>query len=288
MHIDSDSLNVVVGGDSRGERQLIPYSIESNTGFNTINICVDAGEIVSLSYALDAYDTYNNVYIISASSWQINDGANATGYLSQKCFQKLTLREKLIIYQKNIFELFRLESSLIRLKMKYFLSKNSEKEDFFYDEEIITEFGFLGIEDTLKIDHEFLGTLINSHNWYNDLNNNGVRWRIFKEAFNKLGEKDALIIFYQPPVSPIWKEKTRNTVISRAEEEYSKKLDSLCSQYENIVFYDFYNNDINSLGNIMYYDYQHLNRNGAEIFSELFSDIINREIKARTHDNVYN
>jgi hypothetical protein len=115
-----------------------------------------------------------------------------------------------------------------------------------------------------------------------------VRWRLFKEAIDVLSKKKSLMIFYQPPVSPIWKEKTRNTDISRAEEEFSQKMDSLSHQYENIVFYDFYNNDIKSLGNNMYYDYQHLNRNGAEIFSEIFSDIVNREIKERAHNNVIN
>ena len=229
-----------------------------------------------------------NVYIISASSWQINDGANAIGYVSQKCFQQLTLLEKFNIYQNEISEFFRLETTLIRIEIKYLLSNISENEEFFYDDEIISESGFLGINDTLTIDHEYLNTLLNSHAWYKNLNNNGGRWRIFKEAFNKLSEKDALIIFYQPPVSPIWKEKTRNTVISKTEEEYSNKLDSLCNQYENIVFYDFYNNDINSLGNNMYYDYQHLNRNGAEVFSELFADIITKEINARSQSNTYN
>ena len=63
LHIDSDSLNIVIGGDSRGERQLIPYSIESKTGYNSINISVTAGEIVSTAYALDVYSAHNNVYI---------------------------------------------------------------------------------------------------------------------------------------------------------------------------------------------------------------------------------
>jgi hypothetical protein len=127
LQLEDNTLNIVVGGDSRGERQLIPDVIKSNTGHNTINVCVDAGEVVTLSYALDTYDNYNNVYILSASSWQINDGANAAGYVSQKCFQKLTPQEKLTIYQNKLFELFRMESTLIRLELRYLLNDNSEK-----------------------------------------------------------------------------------------------------------------------------------------------------------------
>ena len=285
---DSDALNIVVCGDSRGERQLMPAVIESNTGINTINIAVDAGEVVSLIYALDSYDSYDNVYVLSASSWQINDGANDKGYLSQKCFQQLTLAEKLSIYQNNLFELVRMESGLIRLEMKYFLNKYPVKEELSYEEEVLKEDGFRGIDYTLNVEKEHLANLLQTHSWYKNLTNDNVRWRLFKEAMNVLGEKNAFIIVCQPPASPIWKEKTKNTVISKAEEEFSKKMDSICHQFTNIVFYDFYTNDIDLLDNSMYYDYQHLNRKGAEIFSKIFSDSINRELLVRMHDKVNN
>lgn len=280
LSIDSSRLNIIIAGDSRGERHIIPGVIESNTAYNAVNISVTAGDIVSASYAIDSYDSENNVYVISASSWQINDGAISPGYLSLKCFQKLTLIEKIQLYRDNISWLFHLETSLIgEVVESFFQARDGTIGD--YDASIINNQGFLGIDDTLKVDKMEIVELIETHAWYRNLKNNGARWRIFKEAFQKLANSGSLILIVQPPASPTWKEMTSNTVIGKAEEEYSFKLDSLCNKYENVIFYDFYTNEIEVLEDRLFYDYQHLNTEGASIFSELFSELISEEIASR-------
>ena len=64
---------------------------------------------------------------------------------------------------------------------------------------------------------------------------------------------------------------TSTLFIDVAEQEYSKKVKSEVEKYKNIVFIDFYNNDIPVLTDSMYYDVQHLNRKGAEVFSTFLS-----------------
>ena len=280
---DTNNINIIVAGDSRGERQLIPQVIKSITDINSINIAVSSGDLTSTVHALSAFSD-SNIFIISASSWQINDGSVDYGYLSMKSFQQLTILEQFDIYRYNIAKLTKMYIEIL----KSALDKIIVNEDkYYYDEKIIREYGFLGIEDTIKVDTAQIASLLLSHAWYKNLNSNGSRWRVFNESFKKLDDRKALVIIYQPPVSPIWKEKIKNTVIDQFEKEYSKRLDSLCDMSDNIVFYDFYAQNLRQIDNSMYYDVQHLNRNGAEIFSNILSNIVMDEIKARTNDIGY-
>jgi hypothetical protein len=277
------SNNIIIAGDSRAERQLIPRIFKSTTGINSVNIAVSAGDLASTVPALTAFSD-SNIFIISASSWQINDGSIDYGYLSNKCFQQFTLLEKIKTFRYEINGLIEMYSDLFKSTFNRF---KDDQDKHYYNEKIIQEYGFFGIEDTLKIDTSNITNHLSSHAWYKKINSHGSRWRIFLESFEQLDYRNSLVIIYQPPVSPIWKEKTKNTLIGHFEKEYSKRLDSLCNKSDNIVFYDFYSQDITLLNNAKYYDYQHLNRNGAEIFSEIFSEKVICEINARTHNNVF-
>lgn len=277
----NNSHNIIIAGDSRAERQLIPQIVKSITGINSLNIAVSAGDLALTVPALTAYSD-SSIFIISASSWQVNDGAIDPGYLSIKCFQQMTLPEKIQIYKYEPNELVMMYIKLLKSTLNKF---RDSQDKYFYKENIIQELGFLAIEDTLSTNRADISNFINSHSWYKNLNSHAIRYQIFVENLDRLAARNSLIIIYQPPISPIWKEKTKNTSIDFFEKEYSKILTALCSKYDNVVFYDFYAQDIYQLNNSMYYDYQHLNRNGAEIFSKLFSEKINAEIKAYKQQN---
>ncbi|MCB9427108.1 MAG: hypothetical protein H6584_08820 [Flavobacteriales bacterium] len=265
----SDSLNIIVAGDSRAERQLIPKIIKTHTGINSINVAVSAGDLALTVPALSAYSD-SDVFVISASSWQINDGAIDHGYLSYKCFQQIGLVDKIKLYRNDTKELLNMYAGLFTYVLRHlFLDSN-----YSYDEEVIKEEGFMGIQSVLKVNMKEVTHLIGSHSWYKNINSKGCRFQVLIESLNRLDEKGSLVFIYQPPVSPIWKEQTKNTEIGMFEKEYSKKLDSLCAKSDNIIFYDFYSTDISQLKNEMYYDYQHLNRKGAEVFSKLISEKI--------------
>jgi hypothetical protein len=273
----TDSVNIIVAGDSRAQRQLIPKVIKSITGINSINIATSSGDLVSTVPSLSAYND-KNIFIISASSWQINDGAIDHGYLSDKCFQQLTLHEKVSIYGNDVKEIIWCYFDLIKLILK--------KDKYHYNDKTIKEDGFYGVDDTLKIDPNHFTDFINAHSWYKKINTNGIREKIFSKSLEKLKERNSLIIIYQPPVSSYFKENIKNTAIDKFEKEYSKKLAKLCSKSDNIVFYDFYNKDISILDNTMFYDHQHLNRNGAKVFSKIVSEKVISELKSRMNKNI--
>lgn len=287
LPLNKDSVNVVIAGDSRAERSLIPGIIKLKTGYTSINIAVNNGDLISFAYAVKKHycNVSNIVFVISASSFHINDGAIDPYYLSLKCFQKMTIKEKIKIYKGDIVELLRMEQSLIKHGIWHLCKYRADGAGSDYDEDVIKESGYRGITGTLQSKDFKYNQKFENHPWYKKIDIDGARWRIFRDAFDMLGKMNNLFIIYQPPVSPIWKKIIRNSYVEDTEKKYSDKLKLLSEKYNNIVFYDFYTNDIKELDNSMYYDYQHLNRTGAAVFSGILSDIIVIETAQRMNKN---
>ncbi len=271
LKIDTSKVNIVVAGDSRAERQLIPEVISKNTGFKVINIGASSCDLATVVAAIKKY--YNNnpkiFFVISASSWQINDGANDPGYLSLKCFQKFKTTEKLILYRNELPEMGRMQTRLF----EQFTKKVFNKKDVMSDKlKTNKELGFYGIEGLFKVKSKnLLREEFAYHPWYKNVSNNGSRWNIFQESLAEIKKMNSFFLIYQPPISQYWRTSTANSFIDKAEVEYSRKLSNEVQGSKNIEFLDFYNNEIAELNDSMYYDYQHLNRKGAETFSTLIS-----------------
>lgn len=281
LKIDTTKITIVIAGDSRAERQLVPKTIMANTGINTINIATTSCDLVTFVSAIKKkYASASNIiFIISASSWQINDGATDLGYLSMKAFQQLSLLQKFMIYKNNLSEMIRMYKSLILSGIKYCFYRLLHKKNginFSKDDNIIKNLGFYEIKGSLNSQSDSINLMnkIMHHPWYKNINNNGVRWLIFQKALFEIGNMKSLFIIYQPPISDYWRVNTENSFIDRAEIEYSKKLSAEIKKYRNVIFFDFYNNGISALNDNMYYDPQHLNGQGAEEFSIVFSQKI--------------
>ncbi len=278
LEIDSSNVNIIIAGDSRAERQLIPKMIESVTGLNTINISNSSCDLVTAQDLIEKY--YSNgkfIFVISASSWQINDGSIIPGYLSDKCFEKLTFMEKRRIYKNNVPELFRLYVNMARNNIKTLIPKKVVRSR---SAKSIPEYGYVGFDGNITyMKSSFdIEQYFNRHGWYKDCKLDGARLRVFKDALKKISKMKYHFIIYQPPVSPYWKRITKNTFIDSAEIEYSGKLKKLVSQYDNIDFYDFYLQEDIELNDSMYYEYQHLNRKGSKVFSNKIAEIIKKYI----------
>src|SRR5947208_777529 len=73
----TDETEVIVGGDSRAERQVVPAVIEARTGWRTANVATTADDLVTFSNALKRHGipAAGRMLIVSASSFQVNDGA---------------------------------------------------------------------------------------------------------------------------------------------------------------------------------------------------------------------
>jgi hypothetical protein len=271
LKIDTAKTNIIIAGDSRAERQLIPEIIKNITGINAINIATSSCDLVTLVSAIKKKYQYCSkiIFVISASSWQVNDGAIDPGYLSLQCFHKLNIREKFVMYRNSLPEMKLLQARLLYDFIKKVLHIGNKLD---YDVKVISELGFYGVEGKFKVQTKnILEKTFVSHPWYKNNNNNGVRWTIFLKSLREIGNMNSFFIIYQPPISAYWRINTAKSFIDIAESEYSKKLAIEIQDSKNIEFYDFYSNEISTLNDSMYYDYQHLNRQGAEVFSVLLS-----------------
>ncbi|HHH50536.1 MAG TPA: hypothetical protein ENK52_06125 [Saprospiraceae bacterium] len=277
LKIDTSKTTVIIAGDSRGERQLIPKIISRHTGFDVINIAVSSGELISTIRSIKKhYSSPKLIFVISASSWQINDGAIDPGYLSLNCFQKLSKTERIQLFANNTFEYIRLTKILFARYKNKLLSNTYTIHSARYDEETIKRRGFYSTKGqftpkTSKLKEE---VFLRSHPWYKNMAYDGARWRVFQAAFEEMANCDFRFFIIQSPVSSYWKKITSNTDVEKMETDYTDRLYHLAEQYNNVELLDFYNNDIKALDDSLYFDYQHLNENGAIIFSKIVAEII--------------
>lgn len=265
--------NIVIAGDSRAKRQLIPEIITAKTGVYSVNAGTDSGDLITVSNTLGHYDSIDAdiTYVISAGSWQINDGALDKGYLSLKCFQQFTFPEKVQLFFTNSSEWFRLEKLLFKRSLKFVRGNLPSQQKTL---KVPEHLGFKPVDDTLNLPLEELDRISRSHPWYKDPNQNNARLRVFKKALEKLAARKEQVIIYHAPVAPVWKSFTRETEIDKAEKNFGKVLKQLCENYDNLHFYDFYEEMNPGFDDNAFYDMQHLNREGAKVFSEKTAEIL--------------
>jgi hypothetical protein len=266
---------IIIAGDSRAERQIVPAIVTSRTGRNAANIATTSCDLISLYNALKEHKLLaeRNALIVSTSIFQINDGAVDTGYLSTACLLNMSLLEKLSVYRDDLGEL------LIRLIKASFQEKVESR--YSIADGIIAEKGFNGIKGEIHLPFKILlDPEKTNHSWYKKLSLHGVRWRIFSQTLEKMAASPTRIYIYLPPISPAWRIYSADTFIDRGEREFGDMLSKAIKRYPNIRFLDFYTDPDSRLGNEMYYDGYHLNRTGAALFTEILMEKIGADLRA--------
>ncbi len=275
MHaLIKDDTRIVIAGDSRAERQLVPAIIEERTGLKTANVARASCDLITLYNALKSHDLLGKKYvlIVSASFFQVNDGAIDRGYVSTACTVNMTLKEKLFVYRNSLRSLW------LDMVEVAFGKKSGDAGGI--DDSRLRNQGFLGVEGAIK---QPLTVVLDpertDHPWYKNISIRGARWRIFRETLAKLERTGYRIYIYQSPVSPVWYRYTKGTFIDRSETAYSEMLRSLLAGHRDAGFLDYYGEPAPGLGDDMYYDIQHLNRTGATAFTNRMMDRIGGDIR---------
>ncbi len=260
---------VIIGGDSRAEGQIVPAVIEARTGSLAANVATAAQDLVTLSNALARHEISGagRVLIVSASLFQVNDGAIDVGYLSTACLLNMTTRERARIY------LDRLGSPWSPLAFKF--TEDPPAEVPF---ERLREQGFVAIDKRLSL--PLPKVLLNAHPWYRKVSLDGARWRLFQDALERLVAAGFRIYVLLPPVSPAWRAYTAGTFVDAAEREYAAMLSSATRKHPRVTFLDFYSTPDPRLGDDKFADIQHLNRGGAELFTGILMYRIGDDIVA--------
>ena len=266
---------IVLAGDSRAERQLIPRLISEKVGVKCVNLGVSSGELISFLPYLKLFNPDSTFFVFSVSSFQINDKVISPGYLSLDAYNAFNFFERCYLYRSNIHELLKMEQQLIKYTFNSlfrrghnFYIPNKEKKM------MILNLGYLKRDCELK--RNYLNSLFrkNRHIWYKDVYLYGNKLKLFKNAINIIAARGYKGIFYQPPICPSWKKIIKNSKIDRTEINFSNILRQCTKKKKNLYFFDFYSNPLIIFSDTMFCDAQHLNTQGAIPFSNLISELI--------------
>lgn len=264
-----DEYQLIIGGDSRAERQIIPILLKEYSNSNVVNLSTAGEQLITTVNAYEKYNLTNNkTILLSVSSPNINDGnlRNFQTNLNYSYIPNIPPLKKISLFGLTYFEkiantyyVFISEKILCNVKI---------------DNQRIGNLGFLPVEGCLY-DTSFVPEW-STHPWYFNSNPNGIKKELFIKAVEKMSKWNSMVVLFNPPVAPLWHQHYKGTPIDTFEVYYSNFLEELCEKYSNIHFIDFYNNGIEALDNSKFYNMQHTNSDGAKIFTESFIKHLNQ------------
>jgi hypothetical protein len=271
---------LVVAGDSRAEGQVVPAIIENRFNIKTINIATSSCDVVTMYNALRKYGLLEKpiTIIVSASFFQVNDGAVDTGYISMAELVNMPVVVKLNLLKNNLTELRRMYIDAFMGNMSHKFKRIQGGLD--KNDPRLNDLGFHPVSGSLKLPIEWkIDPETTTHNWYKNINIHGARWKVLQDTLKKMSESKCRFIVYQPPVSDSFKAHVKGSSIDTFEQEYSSMLKNESTKYNNLFFLDYYSTPPPLLTNDDYYDPQHLNRTGAEKFTAfMINDCIRKSL----------
>ncbi|MFC1804806.1 hypothetical protein ACFLZ3_03150 [Candidatus Omnitrophota bacterium] len=278
---DHQPFDLIIAGDSAAERGIIPEIIERETGLNTMNIAGPGCGIVATNNLFKKYPfliNRNTTLFITATIFQVNDGAIDTIGKSKATMVNLSLLEKIKIFKWKTLDiipiykemLLKLFSGFLYQKLFDVQAPQSGRALLYSRDYKIDSKGFFPTEGK---DDSGPAIALNpdgttNHPWYKNINLTGVRWKIFKRTLAQLDKLGCKIIIIKPPASPSFKQNVQGSFIDQAEKEYSENMRKETLKYPNISFIDFYDEIDSGLEEIHFYDIQHTNKSGAKVFTK--------------------
>lgn len=266
---------ILIVGDSRAQRQIIPEVIHRQLGVDAVNAAVASGELVSTTKVLQRYALLESkpLLIVSASSSLVNDGVVP---VQIDCLLAMPWIDQLWISRGDLAEMVRRKIAVYReyLGVRTGLSQPKRKKASDLNED-----GFFGIDTTLDISAPKAIPIADgkiTHPWYKNLHQDGLRWRVFRAALADIARSGCPILLLNSPCSPAWRRLSRGTYVDEAEKNYSRMLQREAAQYDNVRVLDFYDGWTEEFPDAMFYDIQHLNRTGAERFTMILCDEIRK------------
>lgn len=274
--VDNSSEPMIIAcGDSRAERQIIPQLIEDRLGIKSVNIGVTGGDIAVLYNALEQHELINpqHTLIISISSIETNDGVVDKWGIPHAYITYFSTLDNIKLFGIRYLNMMHERLRLI-LKELFQIEKNTK---LVHSDTRFSNKGFWGIAgdvSNFNFDEVDIHSNTLKTSWYLDSNHEGVKKEVFGKLISKIADLDMNIIIFQPPVSPGWLKRTKNTFIDSIELDHSKLLKNISNKYDNISFIDFYTNQSTTFHDSMFYNSIHYNYKGAEIFTTALIDTI--------------
>lgn len=259
---DQKGADVLIAGDSRAERQVVPSIFSAHTGLSAKNIAVSSGDVEILAYYLKSFGLFDakHILVISASfpfgNCETNRGLDV--FPGIKSLKRSIIDKKLLAV------------SIVKEQLG--------ETGVQYDND-----GFLGISGKIEFPILISTDLKETtHPFYQHINwESCSRWESIKILMRDAEKNGVDIIIYQPPVSPAWRTLISGSAIDEAERRYSLLLAEEAKKYKQTKVIDYYVHPekTQTLSDEDYYDIQHLNITGAEKFSEILANDVNALLK---------
>jgi len=263
---------IIIAGDSRAERHIVPQKIEDKFGIKTINIGVSGGDLHILLNSLKKYNINNpeNILLVSSSSWQVNINALKSWGVSHSKVTEMPMLMQLRLYGKDIITIY--HERLIKIIEEIFSSKSDR---------------FLSVEDNRNqtsgfyaedgtISKVFLDT-VNIYNndvlseWYGSSKDNIMGIQVFKNSIENLNKMGFKTIFIKSPFAPSWIDIINTTYIDSIESIHTDIIKEFVNN-NNCYLIDFYTEQDEVFVDSMFYGVNHLNNNGAIALTEMIID----------------
>lgn len=269
---------VVFAGDSRAEKSLIP-AIFAERGVPAVNIATAAGDLPGLVSAMEAsgLDKLKAVFLISASIFNVNDGALGEGHLSPEEFFAFTPMERIRVFGMSYF-----------LEARRNLKKAQEAELFpgYWNQWLrsgsrIPNRGFVidsGSDDKKpSCERVRFGSRHSKNFWYRNVRIDGAKWRVFRASMDKMSGWPGTYIVYSPPIAPIFRSCIEGTYVDEAEKGFAREATEYVASLRsagkaNVQFVDFYDRPPAGFADEDFFDTHHLNSRGAKKFTKLWYD----------------
>ena len=268
-NLDTDLL---IMGSSKAYVQISPTIIENKLNIRSHNIALDGNPFFVQSVLFDKFLQYNNmpkfvIQVVSNSTLTSNENSNEI-YLYQKFlpyFDDIDVRDMLMSSEKNI-------SKFIR----YIPILKFHGQKLFIAEGILSFFGVNNSSKNLQKgfnpqnkqwDNKMYDKFIEINRKKNAIQSDkfdNQTLEKFVQYIKKCKQNNIELILVYPPIY----HKSQNNLV----DEYH----SLAKNHK-IKFYDFSHYHKLSLDRNYFYDSQHLNKKGAEIFTSDLSDLIKSE-----------
>ena len=268
-----NTVEIVIAGDSRAERQLIPSIFETQHNLETVNIAKDVGDIISLVYAEKKYGFADSskVFVMCLSSLLTNDGSYKNWFMSQPSITEIGLLNQFLLFKSDYIENWYRRIGLIWddfINDKRGIKINKEDIRLKYS-------GYLPVNEKLNIDKFYINNLnpkTTEHLWYRRPNNNGIRKSVFEKSVEQFLKTGVKIVMIQSPMAPAWRSYVGENYMHKLEIEHCKFLIELAAQYKNIWAIDFYTEQPDIFTDDLFYNATHLNHTGAIVFTEAVID----------------
>lgn len=257
------SPTLVFAGDSRSQRHLVPKVASRVLGLgekSVVNLGNAAADpLMFLSTVIRNPKAFENATVVlSISANQLNDGALKRGYFSKAMISRMTYTEQFGVffpgyiktlqdyYQTAVEQLFskgeRLPLSAIPLQ------------------------GFLAIDGVLNPEEMNIFRL-KKNPWYKSFNIKGLKASHVAWSLSELNSRCGKILVFSAPFAPSYLKAIEGDELELFEKDFQDTLSGICQKI-GILYAAF--DSVEGLDDKHFYDSSHLNRSGAELFTEWF------------------